>query len=393
MRKQWVFLSIGAAIVLTLVAAPIVLAPGKHLVPFPAAAAIDNAEQARTIEALRQRKRERPVIAILALNEATEVTDFLVPYGVLQRANIADVTVVAERASPVPLHPFSRLGRGPELLRIEPQSTTCAFDDRYPDGADYVVVPAMEPRNNPFVMDWIAAQSRKGARIVSVCAGALTLGAAGLLDGRRATTHWAYVGDLQKAHPSMQWAQDRRYVSDNGITTSTGITASMPTMIALIEAIAGRPKAEQLARDLGMANWDARHRSSAFQLTWEHQKTFLRNWLSFWRHETLGVPVSEGVDEIALGLTVDAYSRTALSKAVTVGSSSEPVRSKHGLMIHPHTSGEAAVVDHMLPPPRSDAPARTIDRELAHIASRFDRPTADIVALVIEYPWVAEATR
>ena len=84
-----------------------------------------------------------------------------------------------------------------------------------------------------------------------------------------------------------------------------------------------------------MANWDARHRSSAFQLTWEHQKTYLRNWLSFWRHETLGVPVSEGVDEIALGLTVDAYSRTALSKAVTVGRSSEPVRSKHGLVIHP----------------------------------------------------------
>ena len=47
-------------------------------------------------------------------------------------------------------------------------------------------------------------------------------------------------------------------------------------------------------------------------------------------------------------------------------------------------------VDHMLPP-RSDAPAQTLDRELANIASRFCRPTADIVALVIEYPWVAEA--
>ncbi|HWN05630.1 MAG TPA: DJ-1/PfpI family protein [Steroidobacteraceae bacterium] len=393
MRKQRVFLGIVAVIVLALVAAPIVLAPGGSVAPFPAAADIDSAEQVRTIEALRKSERARPVIAILTLNEATEVTDFLVPYGVLQRANIADVTVVAERASPVPLHPFSRFGRGPELLSIEPQLTTRAFDALYPDGADYVVVPAMEPRDNPFVLDWIAAQSRKGASIVSVCAGALTLGAAGLLDGRRATTHWAYVADLQRTHPGMQWARDRRYVSDNGITTSTGITASMPTMIALIEAIAGRPKAEQIARDLGMANWDARHRSSAFQLTWEHQKTFLRNWLSFWRHESLGVPVNEGVDEIALGLTVDAWSRTALSKVVTVGSSSKPVRSRHGLMIHPHASGDAAIFDHMLSPPSSDAPARAIDTELAQIAARFDRPTADIVALVIEYPWIAEATR
>ncbi|RPI46829.1 MAG: hypothetical protein EHM67_00665 [Hyphomicrobiaceae bacterium] len=97
------------------------------------------------------------------------------------------------------------------------------------------------------------------------------------------------------------------------------------------------------------------------------------------------------MDEIALALTADAYSRTALTTVVTVGSSGGVVRSKHGLMIRPNTSRQAGAVDHMLPPPRSDAPAQTLDRELANIASRFGRPTADIVALVIEYPWVAEA--
>jgi putative intracellular protease/amidase len=390
MRNRLIFIGIGA-IALLLVAAPLVLAPASLPAPSPSAVAIDNTEHARTIEAMRAPKRARPVIAILALNEATEVTDFLVPYGVLRRADVADVTVVAERAAPVPLHPFSALARGPELLRVEPQSTTRAFDERYPDGADYVVVPAMEPRNNQFVMDWIVAQRRKGAKIFSVCAGSITLAAAGLLDGRRATTHWAYIRDLQKAHPTMQWVQDRRYVADNGISTSTGITASIPVTVALVEAIAGREKAERLAQDLGVANWDARHQSSAFQLTWEHQKTFLRNWLSIWRRETLGVPVNEGVDEIALGLTVDAYSRTALSTVVTVGSSGEAVRSRHGLMIRPNTSSQSAAVDHMLPPPRSETSARAIDRELAHIASRFGRPTADIVALVIEYPWSDEA--
>jgi transcriptional regulator GlxA family with amidase domain len=390
MRKRLIFLGIGA-IALLVVAAPLVLAPRSRPAASPAAAAIDTTEHARTIEAMRPPKRKRPVIAILTLNEATEVTDFLIPYGVLQRADVADVTVVAERAAPVPLYPFSALGRGPELLRIEPQSTTRAFDERYPEGADYVVVPAMEPRNNRHVMDWIVAQHRKGAKIFSVCTGSLTLAAAGLLDGRRATTHWAYIGDLQRAHPTMRWVQDRRYVADNGISTSTGITASIPATVALVEAIAGRPKAEQVARDLGVANWDARHRSSAFQLSWEHRKAFLRNWLSFWRRETLGVPVSEGVDEIALALTGDAYSRTALSTVITVGSSGEAIRSRHGLTIRPKTSNQAAAVDHMLPPPRSDAPALTIERELAQIASRFDPATADIVALTLEYPWSAEA--
>jgi hypothetical protein len=210
-------------------------------------------------------------------------------------------------------------------------------------------------------------------------------------DGRRATTHWAYVGDLRKAYPTIQWVPDRRYVVDNRISTSTSITASIPATVALVEAIAGRPKAEQLARELGVASWDARHRSSAFQLTWEHRKTFLRNWLSFWRHHTVGVPLSHGVDEIALGLTVDAYSRTAMSTVVTVGSRNDPVRSRHGLMLHPNTSAQPAAVDHMLPLPGSVTPALTIDRELAQIAARFGHPTAEIVALVVEYPWVADA--
>ena len=73
MRKRWVFLGIGAAIVLPLMAAPIVLAPGKNPARFPAAPAMDDAEQAQTIEALRQRKRERPVIAILALNDQVAI--------------------------------------------------------------------------------------------------------------------------------------------------------------------------------------------------------------------------------------------------------------------------------------------------------------------------------
>jgi transcriptional regulator GlxA family with amidase domain len=362
------------------------LAP-ENPAPFPVLPPIEESEHARTIDALRPPKRKRPVIAIITLNDATEVTDLLVPYGVLSHANVADVTVVAERAEPVRLHPFSALGRGPELLRVEPQSTTRAFDERYPDGADYVVVPALEPRNNQHVLDWIVAQHRKGAKIFSVCAGSLTLAAAGLLDGRPATTHWAYIDALRKAHPTMRWVPDRRYVAADGVSTSTGITASIPVTVALVEAIAGRAKAEQVARDLGVTNWDARHRSSAFQLTWEHQKTFLRNWLSFWRHETIGVPVSAGVDEIVLALTADAYSRTAVSTVTTVGTNEKEVRSRHGLLIHANKAAATAGVDHMLPALRSDSPAATLDRVLAHIASRYGRPTGDIVALTVEYPY------
>ena len=71
----------AATIALLVVAAPFVLAPGKHAAPAPRAPVIDNSEHARTIEAMRPPKRARPVIAILALNAATEVMDLLVPFA------------------------------------------------------------------------------------------------------------------------------------------------------------------------------------------------------------------------------------------------------------------------------------------------------------------------
>src|SRR5262245_37078861 len=112
MRGRSVLLGIAAAVALAVVATPIVLAPESRPDAAPAAQAIDSSEHARTLETLRPPKRERPVVAILALNDATEVTDLLVPYGVLGHADVADVTVVAERMAAVPLHPFSALGLG-----------------------------------------------------------------------------------------------------------------------------------------------------------------------------------------------------------------------------------------------------------------------------------------
>src|SRR5690606_10854823 len=107
--------------------------------------------------------------------------------------------------------------------------------------------------------------AQKGAMIISVCAGAKVVAAAGLLDGKRATTHWYYLKELLDAHPTITYVADRRFVVDDGVATTTGITASIPMSLTLIEAIAGRGKAEAVARDLGIDRWNARHDSGAFK--------------------------------------------------------------------------------------------------------------------------------
>lgn len=374
--------SIAALVLIAAVATPLVLAPGAPAAarPFPAPVAAD--EQATLIEGLRPSRRERPVIAIATLNSGTEVSDFLSAYGVLSRADVADLTVVAEKPERVKLYPgFS----------VDPQSTMAEFDARYPEGADYVVVPAMDPGTDSFIAAWLKAQHEKGAIIVGICNGARMLGTAGLLNGRRATSHWSTVAELRGKYPSMQWVPDRRYTVDDGVATSTGITANIPIMLALVEAIGGHDAAARTAADLGVDHWDARHDSAAFELTTEHKKTFIRNALTFWRRDTVGIPLVTGVDEVALGLIVDAWNRTNLATVTTVSAGGQPVTSENGLILYPDQPAETANVTFTLAAPPTEAPAQALETELPNIVARYDRPTAGIVALVMEYPWAANA--
>lgn len=379
MRKRTVFFGLGALVLAAAITTPILLAPGAPTQDTRPAEPVSSAEQATTVEALHPPKRERPVIAIATFNAATEITDFMVSYGVLQRARIADVTVVAGSDGPVQLYPAR--------LMVEADETMAAFDARLPEGADYVVVPAMDPGTDPALIAWLLAQRDKGATIVSICNGSRVLANAGLLDGRRATGHWSAIAELQKNQPQMTYVADRRYVADNGVSTSTGITASVPVMLTLVEAIAGRDKAQAVAADLGVTGWDARHRSAQFELTLEHKKTFIRNAISFWRKETLGLPVGQGVDEIALSLTADAWSRSNLAAVALLG---DKTTSRHGLVLYPDRPAGSAV-DHLLPAPSPEAPATAIEQQLPLIAARYDAPTARIVALQMEYPWTGGA--
>ena len=94
----------------------------------------------------------------------------------------------------------------------------------------------------------IKAASRRGCRIVSVCTGTFFLAAAGLLDGRRAATHWHYVERLRRFRPEVDVDPEAIYLRDGNVWTSAGVTAGIDLALALIEADFGRPIALAVAR-------------------------------------------------------------------------------------------------------------------------------------------------
>ncbi|NBE52876.1 GlxA family transcriptional regulator [Streptomyces boluensis] len=87
-------------------------------------------------------------------------------------------------------------------------------------------------------------------RLVSVCTGALLLAEAGLLDGRRATTHWMFCDQLARDHPEVRVDADRIYVRDGHVATSAGVTAGIDLALALVEEDLGRDVALTVARHL-----------------------------------------------------------------------------------------------------------------------------------------------
>jgi transcriptional regulator GlxA family with amidase domain len=100
--------------------------------------------------------------------------------------------------------------------------------------------------------DWIARSAQRIPRLGSICTGALLLAKAGLLDERRATTHWSYVDRLAALAPSARIERDAIYVQDGNLFTSAGVTAGMDMALSMVEADWGRTTALAVARELVM---------------------------------------------------------------------------------------------------------------------------------------------
>lgn len=105
-------------------------------------------------------------------------------------------------------------------------------------------------RPAPEVVHWLREHGPRAQRLVSVCTGAILLAEAGLLDGRRVTTHWAYCDKLARDHPAIDVDPDPIYIRDGHIATSAGVTSGIDLALALVEEDVGRDAALAIARHL-----------------------------------------------------------------------------------------------------------------------------------------------
>ncbi|NKI98917.1 MULTISPECIES: GlxA family transcriptional regulator [unclassified Novosphingobium] len=108
------------------------------------------------------------------------------------------------------------------------------------------------PQQDEATLDRLRAMARESRRIAGLCTGAFLLGQMGLLDGRRATTHWAYARQMRDTFPNVRVEDDRIFINEGTVWTSAGLTAGLDLAVALIEKDLGRDLASSVARRLVM---------------------------------------------------------------------------------------------------------------------------------------------
>jgi putative intracellular protease/amidase len=320
-------------------------------------------------------ERRRPLIAVVGENHSTVLIDFVIPYSVLVQSDIADVVSVATQPGALNLPP----------LRIDPDATVAQFDERYPEGADYVFVPAVMKNDDAALIAWVSAQAVKGATMVSICNGSVVLANAGLTRGHSATGHWSTYDSRVKKFPDTHWLQNMRYVADGKIISSAGISAALPVSLALVEAIAGTAHAQVLAKQLGVGYWGVRHNSEVFHIGPGDYLTGFSN-SALHARQDIGVPLVAGVDDIALALTADAYSDTMRANVYSVAQSSASVKTRSGLRFIPdRIAGQGKPLDMVMPEFDTTPSAQVQDQVIADITRRYGPATARFITLDWEY--------
>ena len=183
----------------------------------------------------------------IVIFENVEVLDFCGPFEVF---SVTRLNEEKRREEPSPFNVFLVAETTSPVVATGGMKVLPDYDlDSCPQ-VDILVVPGgwgtRKEMNNEHLLKWIADRSRQVETLTSVCTGALLLGKAGLLDGKRATTHWRSLDWMQKLFPKVMVEKRLHFVEEGALFTSAGISAGIDMSLWLV----GQMYDEDHARDV-----------------------------------------------------------------------------------------------------------------------------------------------
>ncbi|NUR93137.1 MAG: AraC family transcriptional regulator [Nonomuraea sp.] len=338
----------------------------------------------------------KPTVALVTSGNGTNVTDLLGPYEVLASTGKINAYVVSPGSRVIPL--TGGLDLVPDYTFAEFDSLMAAQHDR----AEAVVVPALnkpEPAELGAITSWIRRQHAAGAIAMSVCNGARTLAATGLLDGRPATSHWYRLPGLRSDFTAVKWTDGVRYVDDGDVITAAGVLSGVDGALRLVErffdtetartaagAVQWRHYSPGAAAAIPVYSWELPDIAMILNASWQPGPT------------TIGVQLTAGVGELELAAPFTSYTeQTVIGRTVSIGSG--PILSAHGLTFVPRAAnadgvdrlvvpGAAAARAHAVPGGvyLHTAPGFAFDPVISDITRTYDVRTATEAIKTLQYP-------
>jgi transcriptional regulator GlxA family with amidase domain len=192
--------------------------------------------------------RRRPQRVWFFVVPRTGIIDLAGPWEVLGHANEVLGRAAYELEAVGTSAPAARTRHGLVVGGLRPLPRAGA---RLPDVAVIAGAPVdPRPGEQERLVAWLRRHGPRIPTIVSICTGAFVLAAAGLLDGRRATTHWLVMDELAARHPAVRVVDEGIFVRDGRVWTSAGVTAGIDLALALVEQDHGRAVAMEVAKRL-----------------------------------------------------------------------------------------------------------------------------------------------
>jgi transcriptional regulator GlxA family with amidase domain len=275
---------------------------------------------------------------------------------------------------------------------------------------DVVVVPAVVAPNGKKeapLRDWIARRTDRGAHLLGVCNGSRLLAATGLLDGRRATSHWSSFRGLERSRPQVDWVRGQRYIQDGTLTTTAGVTSGVFGALRVVEA-------ERVGQELAYPGWTLHGPTEIRAQRWAPgDLAYLLAVVFPWLRPTVGVGLVEGVGELDVAAPFEVYASSFAARTVPIAAEAT-VTTRHGLRLVATPANAGALrIDRLVVPgvgrieevdsqllrwaadrdlnvelPNGGQAAGqfSFDAMLGDLAGHSDQTTARVTAKSIEYP-------
>ncbi|GIE30940.1 hypothetical protein Ait01nite_039850 [Actinoplanes italicus] len=268
------------------------------------------------------------MVAVVLGTGGSVVSDALLPYEAFARASGFFVYTVAGQRRPVPLSGG---------LRAVPEHTF----DTAPE-PDVVVVPAVVHREQA-LEGWLRGAAGRGAYVLGVCAGAEVVAGAGLLAGRRATSFWQRLGALRRGFPGTTWIAGERFVEDDRILTTAGVTSGLAGSLRLIELLAGRAEAIRIGQEVSYRDWtpgtSTRIPGQSLAVA---DLPYAMNAAFPWLRPTVGIGLTDGAGEIDVAAAFETYAGTSFTARAVPIAGRSAVTTRHGLLLIALPTGPGA---------------------------------------------------